>query len=226
MQSPRAAHHATHGCQTGSINHPTQRTAVRQGPSTIPSLRHARQVQFSNATVPQRSDSLLGWALHTEFSNCPLDGALLAVAHGRKLRMADVVLTHCCLLFGCSALMLMFHPGKLHATMFVSCAQRIVARCFIVMIVACVASAQRHAHGRIRHARASPESIISGVFSVETAPSHRKTAQKRRRCLFRCTAHTARRRSMPAVYLLLYRAVIRALPPVMSSTSGRRFGRS
>ena len=114
-----------------------------------------------------------------------------------------------------------------HATMFVSCTQRIVASCFIVAIVACDAPAQRHAHGRIRHARASPDSIISGVFSVETAPSHRKTAQfKRRRCPFRCTARTVRRRSMPAVYLLLYRAVIRALPPVMASTSGRRFARS
>ena len=58
-------------------------------------------------------------------------------------------------------MLLMFHPGTLHATMFVSCAQRIVASYFIVAIVACVASAQRHAHGRIFHARAS-----SVVFSA------------------------------------------------------------
>jgi hypothetical protein len=166
----------------------------------------------------------------------------------------------------------MFHPGTLNATMFVSCAQRIVPSYFIVAIVACVASAQRHAHGRIRHTvcsmphassqpaahRRAPslpcrrpcalqqhcgcpcrptlseystaESVGSALPHAEPArevtSSHRKTAQKRRRCPFRCTARAVRRRSMPAVYLLLYRAVPRALPPVMASASGRRFARS
>jgi hypothetical protein len=152
----------------------------------------------------------------------------------------------------------MFHPGTLHATMFVSCAQRIVASCFIVVIVACVAPAQRHAHGRIRHAgaynmqhaariiqpaahrprynntAATPAALPSASTrqpSLSALPSLMPNPHARTHHPIARLPHLSgdaalsaalRRRSMPAVYLLLYRAVPHALPPVMASTSGKR----
>jgi hypothetical protein len=92
VQSPRAAHRATHGYQTGCIDH------------HITVLRKVSPV-FQRNSATAYPDSLLA---SYGILQCPLvhqpRSALLAVAQWSHCgRPTGVVLTNCCLLLGCIA---------------------------------------------------------------------------------------------------------------------------